>query len=260
MKKIHILSAAFMFVTFVSCKKEPVPVNQQSLDAGTSASVQLAADAKWQGVFLSYNGLPPTRVIPDKFFIKNGYARIYNDSIKIGRHNYYSTQFRLVIPTAINIKGDSVNFEIGVKNPLNSSWFDASHGRNVNIYIKGQTNDALITNTSTDDVSPGSQEYALMRIGGTVMNNVAELQYNFEDYGTLILQTFNRGLVAYRNNAYVKGLSYGGEPLIGRLKEIGVIFKGSGFIDYVKLYNSATGKLLMSEDFNTDGQSTVVWY
>jgi hypothetical protein len=260
MKKIHAFSAVIMFVTFFSCKKESVTVNQQSLVAGASASVQLATDARWQGAFLSYNGLPASRVIRDKFFIKNGYARIYDDSIKINRQNYYSTQFRLVIPASVNIKGDSVNFEIGVKNPLNSSWFDAYYGRDVNIYIKGQTNDALITNTSTEDVSPGSQQSALMRIGGTVMNNVAELQYNFEDYGTLILQTFNRGLVAYRNNAYVKGLAYGREPLIGRLKEIGVIFKGSGFIDYVKIYNSATGKLLMSEDFNTDGQSTVVWY
>jgi hypothetical protein len=64
-----------------------------------------------------------------------------------------------------------------------------------------------------------------MRIGKTVINNLPELQYNFEDYGTLILQTFNRGLVAYRNDAYVKGLGYGNEKLIGRLKEIGVIFR-----------------------------------
>jgi len=55
-------------------------------------------------------------------------------------------------------------------------------------------------------------------------------------------------------------LGYGNEPLIGRLKEIGIVFKGSGFIDYVKTYNSVNGKLLMSEDFNTEGQSTVVWY
>ena len=107
---------------------------------------------------------------------------------------------------------------------------------------------------------PGAQERAVLQLGQTIKNNVAALQYNFEDYGTLILQTFNRGVVAYRNDAYLAGLSYGKEPLIGRLKEIGIVFKGSGFIDYVKIYNSVNGKLLMSEDFNTAGESTVVWY
>ena len=252
------LTILFVVVLF-SCKKE-MPVSDQQLSVNSNESANLATDSKWQAAFLSYNGNPMSRVIKDKFFIKNGYARIYNDSIKINPNNYYHTQFRLVIPSSIKIKGDSLNFEVGLKNPLNSSSIPASVGREIDVYIKGETNDAFIANTSTSDVSPGSQEYALMRIGKTVINNLPELQYNFEDYGTLILQTFNRGLVAYRNDAYVKGLGYGNEKLIGRLKEIGVIFQGSGYIDYIKLYNSANGKLLMSEDFNTDGQSTIIWY
>ena len=65
-------------------------------------------------------------------------------------------------------------------------------------------------------------------------------------------------LVGYRNIEYLGGLGYGDEPDIGRLKEIGMVFRGSGFIDYIKVYNSANNQLLMSEDFNTDGQSTVV--
>ena len=65
-------------------------------------------------------------------------------------------------------------------------------------------------------------------------------------------------MVAYRNDAYVGGLSYADEPLIGKLKEIGVVFKGSGFIDYINVYNSVNNKLLMSEDFNTDGKSTII--
>lgn len=119
---------------------------------------------------------------------------------------------------------------------------------------------ASITNVATSDVEPGAPARAAIRLGQTIKNNIAALQHNVEDYDTLILQTFNRGLVAYRNDAYLGGLAYGNEALIGGLKEIGIVFKGSGFIDYVKIYNSVNGKLLMSEDFNTDGESTVVWY
>ncbi|QEC69922.1 hypothetical protein FRZ67_22445 [Panacibacter ginsenosidivorans] len=259
MKNFQVSLILFFLVALFSCKKEAINSSQQSA-TNSNELATVASDSKWQGAFLSYNGNPMSRVIKDKFFIKNGYARIYDSSIKISPFNLYHTQFRLVIPLSIRIKGDSLNFEIGLKNPINGSPFAATVGREIDVYIKGETNDAFIANTSTSDVSPGSQEYALMRVGRTLINNVAELQYNYEDYNTFILQTFNHGLVAYRNDTYVKGLAYYNEPLIGRLKEIGIIFQGSGFIDYIKLYNSANSKLLMSEDFNTDGQSTITWY
>jgi len=260
MKNFRAALAIVMLVLLFACKKETIISNQKSLNTISNDDAMLAAGSKWQGAFLSDTGHPVSRSIKDRFFIRNGYARIYKDSVTISPGNYYHTKFRLVIPSTINIKGDSLNFEVGLKNPLNSSSIPASVGREIDIYIKGATNDAFIANTSTNDVSPGSQQYALMRVGKTIIDNVSELQYNFEDYGTLILQTFNHGLVAYRNDAYVKGLAYYNEPLIGRLKEIGVIFQGSGYIDYIKLYNSANGKLLMSEDFNTDGKSTITWY
>jgi hypothetical protein len=247
---------AITFLLFVSCKKESSLIQLNSSDA--SASLSAALKIRWQGAFISYNGLPPSAFIPDKLFIKNGYARIYNDSVKINKHNYYSTRFRLVLPDSVKIKGDSINFEAGLKNPFNSSFYDPYYGRDITLYIKGTTNEALINNVATSDINPDAVKRARIKIGQTIKNNLPQLQYNFEDYGTLILQTFNRGVVAYRNNEYLTGLAYEKEPLIGRLKEIGITFKGSGYIDYIKIYNSVNGKLLLSEDFNTDGQSTVI--
>lgn len=249
----------FVIAVFYSCKKETVSTQSKSADAGIT-SEDATTGSKWQGAFISLNGLPASRKIPDRLFIKDGYARIYNDSIRISSTNYYSTQFRLLIPDNIRIKGDSVNFEIGVKNPLNSSFFIPYHGRDVGLYIKGETNTATINNAVTDDIRPGAGEFAFIQIGETKFNNIQELQYVFDDWGTLLLQTFNRGLWSYRNDSVYKGIAYYGEPLIGRLREIGISFKGSGYIDYVRIYNSVNGKLLMSEDFNTDGVSTVVWY
>ena len=242
---------------FFSCKKEIKNTSSIS-DEISSLSTE---DARWQGAFLSYNGLPKSRYgIPDNLFIRDGYARIYSDSVKINKDNYYSTKIWLVIPESINIKGDSLNFEAGLRNSFNSSFYSPDHGRDIKMYVKGETNEGFINNVATSDIDPDGLERAAISIGQTVKNNLTQLQHNFQNYDTLILQTFNHGIVAYRNNTILTGLAYEREPNIGRLKEIGIEFKGSGFINYIKIYNSVTGKLLMSERFNMDGQSTVVWH
>lgn len=247
------------FIVFYSCKKETA-VTQSKSAVVNVASEAAASGSRWQGAFISYNGVPASRLISDRYFIANGYARIYNDSVRIPSKNYYSTQFRLLVPESVKIKGDSVTLEVGVKNPLNSSWFNASRGRDVGLFIKGETDSAFINNVLPDNISPGAGAYAIMQIGNTRVNYVTTLQYQFEDWGTFILQTFNRGLAAYRNDEYLRGIAYYSEAPVGRLKEIRILFKGSGYLDYVRMYNSVNGKLLMSEEFNTDGVSTVVWY
>ena len=257
MKKFTNCTLAILCLFLFSCKKETSFNN--AVSAGDNASASEAAQIKWKGAFLS-NGKTPLSSIPDKLFIKNGYARIYKESVKLNEQNFYSTKFRLVLPDDLNIKGDSINFEAGIKNPLNSSYFDAFHGRDVTLYIKGETNEASITNVATSDINPDGGERAGIKLGQSFKNPLPQLQYNFEDYGTLILQTFNGGVVAYRNDTYLSGLAYEEEPLVGRLKEIGIIFKGSGYIDYIKVYNSVNGELLLSEDFNTDRKSNVIIY
>jgi len=255
MKKLHNSILAITCLLLFSCKKETINGSSQSSAENTSATV--ARTPTWQGKFISYNGLPPSYAVADKDFIRNGYARIYDDMVDIDDENYYATKIRLVMPASLNITGDSLNFEAGVKNPSNSSFFKPYYGRDVTLYLKGETNEAYINNTVTSDINPDAQKRAGIKLGQKI-RNIPGLQYNFEDYGVFILQTFNRGVVAYRNDEYLGGLGYEEEPVIGRLKEIGVIFKGSGYIDYIKVYNSVDGKLLMSEDFNTDGQSTIV--
>jgi len=252
--KVSFLAAAVLLL--FSCKKETG--NSNTIQSSGTLNQSVAAQLRWQGVFISENGLPPSRNVQDKIFIKDGAARIYSEAISIDENNHYSTRIRLVIPTSVMISGDSLNLEAGVKNPANSTFYDPSFGRDVTLYLQGATNAAYINNTATTNVDPSAPKRAAIKLGQTVRNNLSFMQYNFEEYGTFILQTFNRGVVAYRNNEYLGGLGYGDEPVIGKLKEIGITFKGSGYIDYIKLYNSATGKLLLSEDFNTDGKSTII--
>ncbi len=266
MKNLNAFLCAIACLLLLSCKKEITSSNgnfRSETNAGLSNENAAAAatnTAKWQGMFVSGNGLPPSFLVPDTYFIHDGYARIYSNAFKINKQNYYSTKIWLVIPRGIHIKGDSLNFEAGVKNSFNSTFYPPAHGRDITLYIIGETNEASITNVATSDIDPNALQRATIRLGQTTSNNVSALQYNFQDYGSLILQTFNFGVVAYRNDTYLKGLGYGKEPLIGKLKEIGVVFNGSGFIDYIRIYNSVNGKLLMSEDFDKDGQSNVVWH
>jgi len=256
MKKIQTAFLSAMLLLLFSCKKETA--HSDAVQSSGTLAQSMAAQLKWQGLFISENGLPPSRAVPDKYFIKDGAARIYSDAISIDEDNHYSTRIKLVIPTSVTISGDSLNFEAGVKNPANSTFYDPSYGRDITLYLQGATNSAYINNTATTNIDPTAPKRAAITLGQTVRNNLSFMQYNFEAYGTLILQTFNRGVVAYRNNEYLGGLGYGSESVIGQLQEIGITFKGSGYIDYIKLYNSATGKLLLSEDFNTDGKSNVI--
>lgn len=250
---------------FFSCKKE---LNTDSKLFAEKASARISEELKWKGQVLVKNGtITNSLFIPDTFFIKKGYARIYinipgfstnKDYITKLPIKYYTTKFWFTLPSGVNIKGDSINFEAGIKNPLNSSYFNASHGRDIKLYIKGETNTASITNVATSDIDPAGLDRASISLGQVVKNNIAQLQHNTEDIDTLIMQTFNRGVVAYRNDEYLSGLAYNKEPVIGRLKEVGIEFRGSGYIDYIKIYNSVNGKLLVSEDFNTDGKSTII--
>lgn len=258
MKKTSPYILAIVWILLSACKKE---MAESSATASTLNNISsVGPNMRWQGAFISKNGLPASRFIQDSQFIKGGYARIFSDSVKISKTNYYSTGVRIVIPASININADSLNVEVGLKNPSNSAFYSPYYGRDVTIYLKGETNVASVTNTATSDVNPGALARAGLKFGRATRYNLPLFQYNFEDFGMLVLQTFNGGLVGYRNNEYLAGLAYGNEPPVGRLKEIGIVFQGSGFIDYIKVYNSLNNKLRMSEDFNTDGKSTVIWY
>lgn len=259
MKNFRTLLAALCFVTtFIACKKETAPP-REAVVASVAASEAVTGD-RWWADYMAFRGYPRSRRFADHFFVANGYARLYTETVAIYPSNYYSTVFRLRVPASRNINADSITFEAHVKNPSNSSQYIPFHGRDIGLKIIGETDSALINNVTPDSIRSDAHDYAIMQIGSNRIDNVTQLQYLFEDWGTLIIQTFNNGVVAYRDDQYLRGLPYAGQPLLGRLKELSVSFKGSGYIDWVKLYNSATGELIMSEDFNIDGQSSVVWY
>ena len=217
-----------------------------------------AIKTKWQGAFISETGFPPSRFIPDTYFINDGHARIYNDSLLyLSPENHYSTLIRLIMPNSVTINGDSLNFTASVKNSADASLFDPYYGCDVTMYIKGETNQVSVNTTVTNHINPQAYKRALIQMGNSSVY-VPGLQHNFVDFDTLVVQTFNFGTIAYRNDTYTGGLSYGNEKPIGRVKEIGIIFKGSGYIDFIQLIYSVNSRMFMSEDFNTDGESNII--
>src|SRR5436853_6816038 len=131
MKNLTVLFLAFISFLIVSCKKEAADVQLGSSDQN-ELSVQ--QELQWKGAFIAADGFGGSTIVPDKLFIRDGYARINRGSIAISEKNYYSTSFWLAIPTWLDIKGDSINFEVRVKNPLNSSFYDPYYGRDVTLY------------------------------------------------------------------------------------------------------------------------------
>jgi hypothetical protein len=62
-------------------------------------------------------------------------------------------------------------------------------------------------------------------------------------------------VTAYKNGTILKTVAYTGS--VGKLGAIGILFRGYGEIDWVKLYKG--DKLIMTEEFNVDGTTTAVW-
>ena len=93
MKPLTSCCWAIACLLMLSCKKEMIQTESNlSIISNEKVSSSVVKEAKWQGEFVSYNGLPPSFFVTDKYFINNGYARIYNGALKFSKQNYYSTK------------------------------------------------------------------------------------------------------------------------------------------------------------------------
>jgi hypothetical protein len=189
--------------------------------------------------------------VPDSTFIFNGIAQILNTPFIGNATN--STNIRLVIPSCRVFNADEVNFVVSLKNP--SSGPNAVSDYDAGLYLLGSGDTARVIYNGAN--RPQFNHLGLMH---TEITNAAELQHLFNVFTTVSLQTDNGVLSTYINGTFVKSFTYTGNQ-VGQLNAIDIGFKGSGSVDWVKLYDSRTNKLLMSEDFNSPtGKSNVIWY
>ena len=97
--------------------------------------------------------------------------------------------------------------------------------------------------------------FCKMTVGSQTISNVTELltdPTNFADYA---IGLSGNNLTAYKNDVALKTFPYTGST--GILTSINIAFRGYGTIEWVKLYKGTT--LIMSEEFDVNGQTHAVW-
>ena len=250
--KITCLAAIAVFL-LSGCSKqitEPAaPDASFSSDKSVALSLpSLEADRGWYGFY----GGPDvfnsdTLFAPD--IIKGGVIKLpyYSDA----RDVFVGIDYD-ILPDHI-LPGDSIIYELELKNPkddYHSDW-------DVAIDIKGTTGEAHVGFVADNEYS----QYTQFFVGNTIVTGLPQLVYDFENFTKLSLILKNNHAAIKLNGKQLYSFVYGAQNRIGQIKNISMGGKGTNLTcTAVKLRNSYSNKELLTENFNTDGQSTVVYH
>jgi hypothetical protein len=245
-----------------SCKKETTHSIKASVineavagDVGfikTAFGTAASKEGTWTGAFQyrdTYGSL-----IKDESFINNGFAQIPEPDVT----TWYYTGVYLPIPNDKYLNGDAIRIEARVVNSNNFSNFDPSYGRHSNVVLYGTTDTAWCA--MNDPERTTALMYCQYSIGGVAVPNINAFLFSQQNWYALGMETKNQTLNFYKNNKEIYTASYNGFDALGRLKGISVYFFGSGKVDWVRLYDSQTGRLLMEENFDLQHKSHVMWF
>lgn len=246
MRKIQTtLYALTLTALLFSCTKEikTATASQITVTAGEDDASLPCGNGKWVGTYGSdygsLNADPST-------FISGGIAQLKNSP-----WSYFYSGIALKVPVCHEIVADTVKLEVRLKNP--SAEIGSIADYDVSLWIYGTQDTARVIYIGY------RAEFCQFGLNNLLSTNIPELLHVYEDWSTVTLEAQHKTLVTSRDGSVIKQMPYRGYQL-GRLKKIDVSFKGPGSVDWVKLYSTKSGKLLMSEDFNKDGKSSVVWY
>ncbi len=235
--------AAFLFISLFSCKKEAAKSNL-SVTANSQDEASACVNGNWSGTYAT-DGLP-YQIVADSTFINNGIAQLTQSP-----WSYFYTSITLPISKCHQINGDSTKLVVYLKNPSGLSGSVAPY--DVSLWLYG------VKDTGHVQFLADLQQYTSLQVGTKGITNVPELIHLFQEWTELTLEAKNKRLTVYMNGVPIKRIVYSGTK-IGGLKAIMVGLKGSGSVDWVKMYNSNTNVLKMQEDFNVNGKSSVNWY
>jgi hypothetical protein len=185
-------------------------------------------------------------------FIKDG--RMYI-SPSLSDRSYYWTNFRYVKPEVFNsVSGDDFILEARIKNPSSEggiSCYDPG------IRVWGETGNAA----GVTFMSPGCTYYASVGAaewwqnggawnceGSNTCENVdlSALGRDFSDWRVVKLEVKDRSVNVYFEGEKIYTMEYKGQ--VGSIQGIYFSFKGSGSVDWVKLYDG-NGNLVYERDF-----------
>ena len=249
--KFTCLAAITLFFLSGCTKQIAEPVPDPSLSSDKSAPVSLpslAVDPGWYGFYAGPDvSHSDTLFAPD--IIKGGVIKMpfYSTARDVFSGIDYD-----ILPDHI-LPGDSIIYELALKNPkdgYHSDW-------DVSIDIKGTTGEANVSFVA-DNVYA---QYTQFFVGNALVTGLPQLVYDFEHFTKLSLILKNNRAAVKLNGQLLYSFVYGAQNRIGEIKNISIGGKGTNLTcTAVKLRNSYSNKVLLSENFDTDGESTVVYY
>jgi len=249
-----LLLAGLATIVFASCQKEVTPkpaiansttTSENNNDATEAISSTLDTTNKWYGTYQGFFKTYP--VIQDDALIANGVAQLpYLDRQFSYSYIYYD------IPAKYNISGDSIALEARLKNPITSGFSDYD----VILQIIGAQHTAEVHFVA----EPAFSQYASYSVGNVSHTGINELIYYFGGFRTIKLAQKKYYTAVYINDVEVYKFRYGAQNSIGRVKTIGIGFKGYGICTSAGVKSSYSYQPIFSDNFNTDGQSNILYY
>ena len=195
-------------------------------------------DEQWVGFVSSLNNyLEENENTED--IIKDG--RIYL-APSLSSNSYYWVNYRNINPSIFkSVSGDDFVLEARIKNPYSEGGLSAYDPC---IRVLGNTGKVAWVTFMDGSWAVG---YTNVGAGDTARKNLYELVRDFSDWREVRLEVKNQTLTVYYEGDIAYTMDYEGS--VGQIYGLAFSFKGSGSVDWVKLYN-ATGQLVYEEDFN----------
>lgn len=252
------LLLAIVLVYFSSCKKDVTNVTASDLlQTDKLSAVQTDALDTSLGWYGHYGGPDAylTDSFPPSYFIHGGVAQLPN----ITNNEQIFSYTNLKIPVAHPFNGDSITFEMDIKNPKDGYHFgwDVTLDMKGENYVEGTYPKLALLDFVSD---PQYQYYTQFHVGYAIHNGLPQMVHDFEDFATVRLVMKNHRASLFLNATPIYSFPYKKSDEVGRVNTIELGGKGYPACTRVKIYNSYTGRVILSENFNTDGQSTIVYH
>lgn len=204
-------------------------------------------ETEWTMSYIPSSGTPT--YYDDQTFIGGGRAYYPSYLFKSGQ---WFTSFILPVPEEIDLNMDTDTVTL-VARLRNVAGDGVAYEIDMGIaYATG-----IAFSAAFQKSGPGALQYSLLQVGSQVLNNLSEHiidNTTYADYGITVLGA-EKKLSSTKNGSPLRTFSYTGST--GYAQYLTFAFRGYGECDWIKLYKGS--KLIMTEEFNTDGKTTAVW-
>lgn len=181
-------------------------------------------------------------LLPESAILQEGYVEVEQEFTSDYR---FWTGIQLDIPCGKNIDADNVRLEWFAKSNISVGTDEADLGA----ALTGENATAYVNAVRY------RPEYNQMSFGKKLIKNVTEIYPTPQKWTTYAVEVTGRKLNFYIDGKLKKSLA--GNESLGMLKQLKIHFKGSGRIDWMKLYEG--NKLVIEDNFDKAGKSTLRW-